>query len=65
MSKKLGLDDGLIPEAKPGNHKTKKEAVTKALKENILRRKQKKIIDLFGSVVYEEDYDYKKLRIRK
>jgi len=33
--------------------------VTVALKEYIQRKKQVAIIDLFGKVGYDEDYDYK------
>ena len=63
MATNLALDDKLIEEAlKIGKHKTKKEAVTAALKEYILSRKQQKIKTLFGTIVYEPDYDYKKQR---
>jgi hypothetical protein len=56
----------LILEAqKIGKHKTKKSAVTEALKEYILRRKQLEIIKLFGKVDYDEDYDYKTHRMRR
>jgi Arc/MetJ family transcription regulator len=63
MATNLALDDKLIEEAlKIGRHKTKKEAVTAALKEYILSRKQQKIKESFGTIVYEPDYDYKKQR---
>jgi hypothetical protein len=63
MATNLALDDKLINEAlKIGKHKTKKEAVTAAIKEYILTRKQKKIKDLFGTIEYDSDYDYKKQR---
>jgi len=63
MATNLALDDKLIDEAlKIGKHKTKKEAVTAALKEYILSRKQQKIKELFGTIVYEPDHDYKKQR---
>jgi Arc/MetJ family transcription regulator len=62
----LAIDDNLILEAqKIGRHKTKKSAVTEALKEYILRRKQLEIIKMFGEVDYDEDYDYKAGRMRK
>ena len=63
MPTNVAIDDQLIEEAqKTGNHRTKKAAVTEALQEYIQRRKQLKIIDLFGSIDYEPDYDYKKQR---
>jgi len=45
-----------------GGLKTKKDTVNAALKEFVERRKQKKIIALFGSMPNDEDYDYKKAR---
>jgi len=63
MATNLAIDDNLINEAvKIGDHKTKKEAVTVALQEYIQHRKQLKIIELFGEIHYDSDYDYKKLR---
>lgn len=66
MATNLAIDDKLILEAqKVGHKKTKKEAVTEALVEYIQRRKQREITQLFGTVDYGADYDYKKLRTRK
>lgn len=63
MATNLAIDDKLIIEAqKIGNHKTKKSAVTEALKEYIKRRKQLQIMELFGKIEYEKGYDYKKER---
>jgi Bacterial antitoxin of type II TA system, VapB len=63
MATNLALDDNLIEEARRiGDHKTKKEAVTAALDEYIRRRKQLKILDLFGTIDFDPDYDYKKMR---
>ncbi|TAN43056.1 MAG: type II toxin-antitoxin system VapB family antitoxin [Nitrospirae bacterium] len=65
MATNLALDDSLITEAlKVGRHKTKKEAVTIALKEYIARKKQAEVIDMFGKVIFDKDYDYKKARTR-
>lgn len=65
MATNLALDDKLIEEAlKVGNHKTKKEAVTTALKEYIAHRKQRDIFGLFGTLKFSEDYDYKSARHR-
>ncbi len=66
MPTNLAIDDNLLKDAqKIGGLKTKKDTVTLALKEFIQRRKQKEIIALFGTVDYDKDYDYKKLRYRK
>lgn len=65
MATNLNIDDKLILQAiKVGRHKTKKEAVTAALKEYIAHRKQIEIIDMFGNVDFDEAYDYKKARVR-
>jgi Arc/MetJ family transcription regulator len=59
----LAIDDKLIQAAKDiSKHKTKKAVVTEALKEYIERRKQIEITSLFGSIDYDEDYDYKDQR---
>lgn len=56
----LAIDDKIIEEAKKvGGHRTKKAAVIEALEEYIERHKQQKIIDLFGTIQYAPDYDYK------
>jgi Arc/MetJ family transcription regulator len=66
MATNLAIDDGLILEAqKIGGHRTKKSAVTEALKEYIQRRKQLQVTALFGKVDYAHGYDYKALRQRK
>lgn len=65
MATNLALDDKLILLAqKIGHHKTKREAVTTALKEYIAHKKQLAIKKLFGSIDFDVDYDYKKARKR-
>ena len=57
------IDDRLIKAAKEaGKHKTKKAAVTEALKEYIQRHQQSKIVELFGTIDYDTDYNYKEQR---
>lgn len=66
MATNLALDDKLISEAqKIGNHKTKKSAVNEALKEYIQRRQQLQILNLFGTIDYDKNYEYKAGRSRK
>jgi hypothetical protein len=45
--------------------RTKKAAVTKALREFIARREQKRILELFGCLDWDADYDYKAERSRQ
>jgi Arc/MetJ family transcription regulator len=65
MATNLALDDRLLNEAlKIGGKATKKETVTEALREFINRRKQARVLELFGSVDYDPKHDYKKQRRR-
>ncbi len=62
----LAIDDRLLAEAqKVGQHRTKRETVNAALKEYVQRRKQQKILSIFGSLDYEPGYDYKRERSSK
>jgi Arc/MetJ family transcription regulator len=66
MATNLAIDDRLLNEArKVGGHKTKKATVTEALTEYIQRRRQQKILDLFGKVSLDANYDYKAQRRRR
>jgi hypothetical protein len=57
----LAIDPDLLQKAlEVSGQKTKKDTVTLALKELINRRKQLDIIDLFGKMDPDPDYDYKK-----
>jgi len=65
MPTNLALDDKLIVAAqKIGRFKTKRDAVTEALKEYISRRKQRGIAKFFGTVNFDPRYDYKAHRAR-
>jgi Arc/MetJ family transcription regulator len=65
MATNLAIDDKLIIKAqKIGHHKTKKEAVATALKEYIAHKKQLEVLDLFGSIEFDKNFDYKKARKR-
>jgi len=53
MATNLGLDDAAIEDARLlGGHKTK-------------RRKQGRIVELFGTIDYDPAYDYKAARLSK
>ena len=66
MATNLDLDPALVAEAVAvGGRRTKKEAVTEALREYIARRRQAQITRLFGTVDYHATYDYKQQRRRR
>jgi hypothetical protein len=66
MATNLSVDPDLIEEAlKVSGERTKAAAVTKALQEFIARRKQKRVLDLFGKLEWDPQYDYKKERSRR
>ena len=65
MATNLALDDNLIEEVvKLGGFKSKKAAVTQALQEYIQRHKQAEILQLFGTIDYDADYDHRRGRSR-
>jgi len=65
MATNLSIDPELIEKAREvSGERTKKAAVTKALEEFIARREQKNLIDLFGKLEWNSDYDYKAERSR-
>ncbi len=67
MATNLQIENDLIEEAlKLGEHRTKRAVVEEALREYVQRRKQLKVLELFGAIEYDDDddYDYKKQRQR-
>ncbi len=63
MATNLDLDDALIEAARQlGGHKTKRDAVTHALKEYVKWLRQQAIIADFGKIDYDPKHDYKKQR---
>jgi Arc/MetJ family transcription regulator len=63
MATNLALDDALIASAQSlGHHRTKREAVTVALETYIQNLRQQEMLDVFGTVEYLPDYDYKQQR---
>ena len=60
------IDPDLLERAiRIGGGKTKTETVETALREFIARREQKRILDLFGKLEWDEGYDYKRGRGRQ
>jgi Arc/MetJ family transcription regulator len=65
MATNLAIDQELLGEAlKVSGLKTKKDTVNLALKEFVNRRKQLEMLNLFGKMDPDPDYDYKKGRNR-
>ena len=59
----LSVDAKLLDDAlKIGGLKTKKDTVNLALHEFIKKRQASEILELFGTVEYDENYDYKESR---
>ena len=65
MATNLSIDKELLETALAvGGLKTKKDTVNLALEEFIQRRKADEVISLFGTIDYDSEYDYKKMRTR-
>ena len=65
MATNLDLDPELLNRALAvSGESTKKAAVTLALEEFIARREQRKILELFQSLEWDPDFDYKAERSR-
>lgn len=66
MPTNLAIDDALLEEAlRVGGHRTKKATVNEALHEYIQRRRQAKVLELFGTVEVDPAYDYKAQRRKR
>ena len=65
MATNLLIDAELLEDAlRVGGLKTKKDTVNQALREYVKRRRTAEILSLFGTIAYDDDYDYKKARRR-
>ena len=63
MTINIPIDEALIQEAKAvANQQTERDVVEEALREYVQRRKQRMILDLFGTIDYDADYNYKQQR---
>ena len=66
MATNLSIDPKLLDRAlEISGENTKKATVTIALKEFIARREQKQLLELFGKLDWDADYDYKTDRTRQ
>jgi hypothetical protein len=65
MATNLFIEPELLEKAlRVSGEKTKKAAITKALQEFIARREQRKLLELFGRLEWNPDFDYKAERSR-
>jgi len=65
MATNLAIDPRLLDHAfEVSGERTKKAAVTRALEEFIARREQVKILDLIGSLEWDDSFDHKAERSR-
>ena len=65
MATNLAIDPKLLEKAlRVSGERTKKAAVTKALKEFIARREQRRILELFATLEWDPDFDHKAERSR-
>ena len=63
MATNIDLNEPLLSKAmRLGGMKTKKEAVNQALNEYVQRREQLRVLDFFGKVDLDPEFDYKKQR---
>jgi Arc/MetJ family transcription regulator len=63
MATNLDLNDNLIEAAQQlGGHKSKRDAVTRALEEYVRWLGQQDILNEFGKIDYDPTLDYKKRR---
>jgi Arc/MetJ family transcription regulator len=66
MATNLSLDPELLDEAlKVSGERTKKAAVTQALREFVARRRQKRLLELIGQLEWDSGFDYKVERTRR
>ena len=66
MATNLALDPDLLERAyRVSGATTKKAAVTRALEEFIARHEQRRITELFGTLEWDDSFDYKAERDRK
>jgi Arc/MetJ family transcription regulator len=66
MDTNIALDQNLHDRAfRVSGKPTKKAAVTRALKEFITRREQRRVAELFGKLEWDAPFDYKAERARK
>ncbi len=65
MATNLDLDPELLDQVLAlSGERSKKAAVTQALREFVARRSQRRLLDLMGTLDWDSDYDHKRERGR-
>jgi Arc/MetJ family transcription regulator len=65
MPTNLDIDQRLLERAvQVSGERTKKAAVTRALREYVARHEQKRLVELFGALDWDPEYNYKAERSR-
>jgi Arc/MetJ family transcription regulator len=65
MATNLEIDPRLLERAvKASGERTKTAAVTRALREYVARHEQKRLVELFGALDWDPDFDHKAERTR-
>ena len=66
MTTNMTIDPELLNKAlEVGGEKTKEATVNRALREFIARREQERLLELFGKLDWDDEYDYKRDRTRQ
>ena len=66
MATNVAINDSLLKQARGvSGLRTKKAVVTQALVEYIQKRQQRNVLELFGTIDYDDDFDYKAQRLVK
>jgi Arc/MetJ family transcription regulator len=66
MAINLAIDDDLLKNVLGiGGAKAKKAVVNFGLNDFVQRRNRQEVIDLFGEIEFDKDYDYKKARKKR
>ncbi len=65
MATNLDIDPRLLHRAlEVSGERTKTAVVTRALEEYVARREQKRLLELFGALEWDREFDYKAERSR-
>ena len=66
MPTNLAIDDDLLRTAlEVGGLPSKRATVNEALREFIARRRRQRVVEMFGTIEFAEEFDHKKARKRR
>jgi metal-responsive CopG/Arc/MetJ family transcriptional regulator len=65
MRASFSIEESLVDSAcQVGNHPSREAAIEAALREYVERRRQRQIIEMFGTVEFDSTYNFKEARCR-